>query len=407
MVSPVNTKQIPLAECAEVVSGVAKGRRISGTTVETAYLRVANVQAGYLDLGEIKTIPASKAEIEKYRLQPDDVVLTEGGDYDKLGRGALWTGAVSDCIHQNHVFRVRLDKTKVLPRYFAYYLQTTAARDYFLKCAKKTTNLASINMTQLRALPVPLPNLKEQSRIVARLSCIESITQMQRKSLTLLERLINSLFARSFGDPMVAPNKEWLRTLGSVTDGKPNNGLFRKNDDYGSGLPVVWVEELFHGRTIDTDGCRQIEVTEAENRKYALTKGDILFCRSSLRMAGVGYNNLYDGETGKALFECHLIRISPNQNVINPHFLNFQLRLPSMRHQVITLSNTVTMSTIGQDAISRIKIIVPPIKLQNEFVNLLRKVQELEQFYALSIEKSARLFQSTLDSVFLSEAGNV
>ncbi|MGH8017786.1 MAG: restriction endonuclease subunit S, partial [Opitutaceae bacterium] len=110
-----------LAECAEVVSGIAKGRRLDGKkTVEVPYLRVANVQAGFLDLSEIKTIEALPSEIAELALKPGDVVLTEGGDHDKLGRGAMWDGQIKGCIHQNHVFRVRPEPfaalAAILPR---------------------------------------------------------------------------------------------------------------------------------------------------------------------------------------------------------------------------------------------------------------------------------------------------
>jgi type I restriction enzyme, S subunit len=152
----------PLHKLADIVSGVAVGRKTKGMTSEVAYLRVANVQAGYIDLGEIKTTLATDGEIAQYALKDGDVLLTEGGDFDKLGRGALWEGQVEPCIHQNHVFRVRPKAGKLHSRFFAHYLQSAKAKNYFLRCAKKTTNLASINLTQLMALPVPNIPLDDQ-----------------------------------------------------------------------------------------------------------------------------------------------------------------------------------------------------------------------------------------------------
>jgi predicted GIY-YIG superfamily endonuclease len=68
------------------------------------YLRVANVQRGYLDLAEVKKIEAPETAINELRLEPGDVLFTEGGDRDKLGRGWIWEGQLPECIHQNHVF---------------------------------------------------------------------------------------------------------------------------------------------------------------------------------------------------------------------------------------------------------------------------------------------------------------
>ncbi len=192
-------KTVPLSQCSEVVSGIAKGRKLTGrTTVHAPYLRVANVQAGYLDLCEIKTIEALPNEVIELQLQPGDVVLTEGGDFDKLGRGAMWEGQLEHCIHQNHVFRVRVDRDQLLPRFFNDYLLTAAARGYFLKCAKRTTNLASINLTQLRGLPVPLPPLPVQQAFAGRVAAVEQLRSSHRKSLATLDELFASLQHRAF-----------------------------------------------------------------------------------------------------------------------------------------------------------------------------------------------------------------
>ena len=82
---------------AEVVSGVTKGRRFNGKeTVVVPYIRVANVQDGFLDLSEIKTIEVLPSDVENLCLQHGDVLMTEGGDFDKLGRGAMWETSISE-----------------------------------------------------------------------------------------------------------------------------------------------------------------------------------------------------------------------------------------------------------------------------------------------------------------------
>lgn len=194
-----NTVENSLDEVAEVVSGVAKGRKLNGGPVrEVPYLRVANVQAGFLDLSEIKTIPAKQSEVDALALERGDVVMTEGGDYDKLGRGALWDQDLPDFIHQNHVFRVRTNREQLLPTFFVHYLQTQAATNYFLRCAKKTTNLASINMTQLRALPVPHAPLELQEKFDKELATIQEVAFRQQDSAKEAANLFDCLVHRAF-----------------------------------------------------------------------------------------------------------------------------------------------------------------------------------------------------------------
>lgn len=193
------TRTLRLDEVAEVVSGVTKGRKLDGQeVVEVPYLRVANVQAGFLDLSELKTIPASRDEVDRLAVRPGDVLMTEGGDFDKLGRGAMLEHEISNCIHQNHVFRVRTDPCHLLPVFFASYLQTTTARQYFLSCAKKTTNLASMNMTQLRSLPVVVPPLAIQKGFETRVSEVRAMEASQSFSHTSLSQVAQSVLHRVF-----------------------------------------------------------------------------------------------------------------------------------------------------------------------------------------------------------------
>ena len=153
---------------ADVVSGITKGRKIRETElIEVPYMAVSNVKDGYIDWTTVKTIMATKQEIEQYRLLPYDVLMTEGGDPDKLGRGSVITKPLKNSIHQNHIFRVRLQTERILPGYFSEYLQHQKAKRYFLGCAKQTTGIASINMKQLRALPVLVPPLKLQEQFAA------------------------------------------------------------------------------------------------------------------------------------------------------------------------------------------------------------------------------------------------
>ena len=160
--------QFRLEEIADIVSGITKGRKTKcGELREVPYMAVSNVKDGYIDWTTVKTILATEDEIIQYKLLPDDVLMTEGGDPDKLGRGAIISLPPKDCIHQNHIFRVRLDETRILPRYFSAYLQSPQAKTYFLRAAKQTTGIASINMRQLRGLPTIVPSIEQQLKYVS------------------------------------------------------------------------------------------------------------------------------------------------------------------------------------------------------------------------------------------------
>lgn len=157
----------PLGQLADVSSGITLGKKHEGPDiVEKPYLRVANVQDGFLDLSEITYIKIPARQVERYELQAGDVLMNEGGDFDKLGRGTVWQDEIPGCLHQNHVFRVRCNRELLLPEYLALLSTSSYGKRFFILNSKQSTNLASINSTQLKSFPIPLPSLDEQKRLI-------------------------------------------------------------------------------------------------------------------------------------------------------------------------------------------------------------------------------------------------
>jgi type I restriction enzyme S subunit len=158
---------LAISQFADVVYGlqVCPERRQGRNPVP--YLRVANVQRGYLDLREMKYIDVTAKEAEQYRLQLGDVLLCEGNSADLVGRGAIWAGEVENCVHQNHVLRVRLNRELVIPEFLLAYVNSGAGQAYFRSKAKRTTNLASINSQEVKDMQVPVPPLDVQTSLVA------------------------------------------------------------------------------------------------------------------------------------------------------------------------------------------------------------------------------------------------
>jgi type I restriction enzyme S subunit len=198
-----------LGDLTDLRSGVTLGKRYpeGADLVDRPYLRVANVQRGHLKLDEIKTIRLPQAEAKRLALQPGDILMNEGGDRDKLGRGWVWNGEVADCIHQNHVFRMRLKNQEVTPYFVSRYANHFGAR-YFLSEGKQTTNLASISMGKVAALPIPVPPPGVALRIDATLQAAEQSSRNLEgdaaRALLLLDHLERSILARAFCGELIA-----------------------------------------------------------------------------------------------------------------------------------------------------------------------------------------------------------
>ena len=196
---PAEWRKTQLRHCAAIKSGITLGKKYEKTDslVERPYLRVANVQDGYVDLSVLTTIEVTQDEDLKYRLRAGDVLMTEGGDRDKLGRGCVWHGEIEPCLHQNHIFAVQTSKDTLLPEFLEYLTVSEVGRSYFDVTAIKTTNLACTSSSKVLAFTIPLPSVEEQAEIVEALNTkcagIDALVAKKQQYLTEIENYKKSL----------------------------------------------------------------------------------------------------------------------------------------------------------------------------------------------------------------------
>ena len=163
---PAHWEVKPLKSISDLQTGLTLGKRYEGEALTTRpYLRVANVQDGYLALDDIAEVEVPVRDVGRFELRMGDVLMTEGGDFDKLGRGHVWKEQLAQCLHQNHIFAVRPRRSALTSHFLALVMSSAYGRAYFTATSKQSTNLASTNSTKLRNLPIPLPGLDDQVEI--------------------------------------------------------------------------------------------------------------------------------------------------------------------------------------------------------------------------------------------------
>jgi len=247
-----------LGEIAYIGSGTTLGRKLSGPVIQLPYLRVANVQDGYLDLSTIKYIDILESEREKWLLKIGDILLTEGGDWDKLGRGTVWNGEIENCIHQNHIFRVRIVDPAFDVHFVNYLLSSFHGKGYFRQASKQSTNLASINQVQLRAFPVLQPPLPEQRRIATVLASVDEAIAATDAVIAQLgkyrEAILIAAFNQSFAGGRSGDAIEW-RTIRLGDCGDWFGGLTpsMKVSRYWEGGSLPWITPKDMRRTVIAD----------------------------------------------------------------------------------------------------------------------------------------------------------
>lgn len=252
-----------LADIATIVSGLTKGRKTKSSTLsDVPYLRVANAQDGYFDFSEVKTIQATPDEIEKYNIIKGDLLITEGGDCDKLGRGAVWEFEENKYIYQNHLFRLRINSTDdYSPYWLIQLLRSEFGKYYFLRQAKQTTGIATINKRQVSNFPIPNSPFEKQKEFEEQYIAIHKRKQKLSISLSEISTLFNSILQKAFNGELNFNIDAELDSLIKVID------LEKKIND----LSKITSDIAYLQRLIDKINYNEFEDRDLYNKaKHAI-----------------------------------------------------------------------------------------------------------------------------------------
>jgi type I restriction enzyme S subunit len=192
-----------IGDVGRVISGLTKNPKREGMPRKLPYLRVANVYANELRLNEIEYIGVADQELEKLLLREGDLLVVEGnGSPDQIGRVALWDGSIPDCVHQNHLIKVRFGN-RVTPQWAMSWLLSPGGRHQIERVSSSTSGLHTLSTGKVTRLPMPVPPLDEQHRIVAevdrRLSIVREVEAEVDANLKRAQALRQAVLAREFG----------------------------------------------------------------------------------------------------------------------------------------------------------------------------------------------------------------
>lgn len=191
-----------LGSFGDVIGGLTKNPKRARLERKLPYLRVANVYANELRLDEIEEIGVEDDEMEKLLVQKGDLLIVEGnGSPDQIGRLAIWDGSISPCVHQNHLIKVRLPK-ECVPEWVVSWFMSPDGRSRVRDVASSTSGLYTLSVGKVSGLPMPLPPIPEQRRIIAevdrRLSLIRETEAQVEASSRRSDRLRQSILAKAF-----------------------------------------------------------------------------------------------------------------------------------------------------------------------------------------------------------------
>lgn len=376
-----------LENVAEIRTGVAKGKKGLKNPITVPYLRVANVQDGYLNLDEIKEIEIERHQLERYSLKAGDVLMNEGGDFDKLGRGDIWHGQIAPCLHQNHVFAVRPDQNIISSYFLAALAGSHHGKNYFLSCAKRSTNLASINSSQLKKFPVVIPPIDEQTKIAQILSTWDKAIATTEKLIGNSQHQKKALMQSLLTGKKRLPGfeGEWkgfkLENVATISMGSsPKSSAY---NDLNVGLPLLQGNADINNR-YSSPRIYTSQITRECN------VGDILLSvRAPVGSVAISLHHACIGR-GIAAIKAN---INTDQAFLYQWLLNYE---PSWE----SLSQGSTFESVNSSDIKNLDIYLPPLPEQQKIAAVLtaadNEIELLQKKLAFLKQEKAALMQQLL-----------
>ena len=406
-------------------SGVYKSKELYGDQGENI-IGISQLYSSLFVDGEVyKRVPLTLAEQKKHTLHENDLLYGESSLVRSgIARTVCVTSDGEGTAFAWHTRRLKIDQRKAYSPFLAYLLELDETRAKVESVATQTA-LTGITTKDYFGIPLRLPTLDCQRKVAKVLATVDNlIDQTQNlidKYTAVKQGMMADLFSRgidlsgtqennkSYGQlrPSYenAPElyqetelgwvpKGWdVHPVENVSIGGFKNGYFKDPKLVGSGKKLINVTELYQdfGIDITTDKVERIIVSPKDFEKYKVDIGDLFFTRSSLVLEGIAKSNIVRNLPEEAVFECHVMRLKPNKEVVVPEFLALFTGMPKARSYLMSMAKQVTMTTIAQPDMVGLPTPVPSLNEQQAIVEKIDAIDELIRKEKETVEKNKNI----------------
>ena len=273
----------------------------------------------------------------------------------------------------------------------------------------EATGVPSLNTTSIYNVDISIPSKEEQTKIASFLSTVdEKISQLTQKH-TLLSQYKQGMMQKLFSQQLRfkaddgSEFGEWgeYKIFDLAIDKTLNNGVFNDQNKVGKGYKLINVLDMYIQRDIDESRLSLLDIDKKEFERNKVNYGDIFFTRSSLVKEGIAFSNVYLGVSNDITYDGHLIKLSPDLNIIEPKFLNYCLKVAYVRKQLIQGGKTATMTTIGQQEVGNTLVKIPCLEEQIRIANFLSAIDQKIEVVAQQIEQAKQWKKGLLQQMFV------
>lgn len=341
-------------------------------------------------------INETNAKICKLKLYPKNAVL-----FAKSGMSAN-KGRVykleRDSYVVSHLAVVVTDSCKLLPSYFMYWLKINSPRTLI-----KDESYPSISLSDIGNLDIDCPSIEEQQRIVKILDKADEIRTKKKLANEKLDEFLKSTFIDMFGDPMSSNINIKKEKLGKYLVYVQNGISRRRKIPQNIGNLVFRIKEI-RENYIDYSDINRIPLNEKEKDKYKINNNELLFIRVNGNKDYVGRNAVFRGYIEDAYFNDHIMKVKIEERYINPIYLSRFLNMSFGKEEIRKyIKTSAGQYTINQQGLSSVELPIPPIELQNQFAQIVQKVEAQKEKNQKVIEQMDNLFNSLMQQAFNSK----
>jgi type I restriction enzyme S subunit len=353
---------------------------------------------GALSFKDLYRVPIDEAPKNKRKLEEGDILFNNTNSVELVGKAALVQQSI-EAGFSNHLTRIRIDKTKVIPQWVSYWLRWKRGTGHFSAHATQWVSQAAFKSSELRRMAIPYLPLGEQLRLVDILTRAESIVRLRREALKKTQEIVPALFLDMFGDPVVNP-KRWptakLATLASfLSGGTPT----KKRDDYWTG-PIPWVspKDMKVSEIHDSIDHVSMSVLSETNIKLVPIGAVLIVVRGMILVHTVPVAQvmvpLVINQDMKALIP---------RSSLNGAYLSWTLKV--CQKHLLNMVDTAAHGTkkLETERLGEFVIPAPPIQAQADFATRLNQIHSIQSQATRALATAEATFQSLLHRAFAGE----
>ena len=355
------------------------------------YLCAINVQWDRFELSELKEMRFEEGEYDRYTIRKGDLVICEGGD---IGRAAIWDNE-QPIYYQNALHRVRFSEN-VKARFVLYYLRFLKQAGILDARYGKGVTIKHLVKSSLVSIPIPVPPIEEQQRIVDELDLLSDIIDKKKAQLRDLDALAQFIFYEMFGSVVEErgiPVSRMDEVFSLITDGTHQTPTYTEDKEYG--YKFLSAKDVVGGH-IDWDGIKYIPATLHQElyKRLAPRRGDLLLCKNGTTgiAAVVETDEVFDIYVSLAL-------LRPKEGYL-PKYLLFAINNQETKRQFNASLKGVGVPNLHLSEIRKTLILTPPIDLQHAFAAKIEAIEQQKALIKQSLQETQTLLSSRMDHYF-------